>query len=66
LLRLLLRHPRKVHSRANIYESVWGKDYIGDDKTVNVHVSNLRSKIAKLSPHRHVKAVWGVGFRLAE
>ena len=66
ILELLLRHPQKVYSRANIYESVWHDDFLGDEKTVNVHVSNLRGKLNALSPHKHIKAIWGVGFRLAE
>ncbi|MDR2090033.1 MAG: response regulator transcription factor [Clostridiales Family XIII bacterium] len=66
LLRLFLRHPRKVYSRSNLYESVWGADFFGDERTVNVHVSNLRAKLNGLSPHKHIRAVWGVGFRLAE
>ncbi|MDR2354706.1 MAG: response regulator transcription factor [Clostridiales Family XIII bacterium] len=66
ILELFLRHPRKVYSRSNIYESVWGEEFIGDEKTVNVHVGNLRAKLNRLSPHKHIKAVWGVGFRLAE
>ncbi|MDR2650307.1 MAG: winged helix-turn-helix domain-containing protein [Clostridiales bacterium] len=49
-----------------MYESVWGGAYVGDDKTVNVHISNLRAKLAGHSPHNHIKTVWGVGFRLAE
>jgi DNA-binding response OmpR family regulator len=66
ILELFLRYPRKVYGRSNIYESVWGEDFIGDEKTVNVHVGNLRAKLNGLSPHRHIKTVWGVGFRLAE
>ncbi|MDR1533057.1 MAG: response regulator transcription factor [Clostridiales bacterium] len=66
ILELLTRHPRKVYSRANIYESVWNDDFMGDEKTVNVHVSNLRGKLNALSLYKHIKAVWGVGFRLAE
>jgi len=66
ILELLVRHPQKVYSRANLYESVWGEDFMGDEKTVNVHVSNLRNKICAVSSHKHIKAVWGVGFRLAE
>jgi DNA-binding response OmpR family regulator len=43
-----------------------GGAYVGDDKTVNVHISNLRAKLTGHSPHNHIKTVWGVGFRLAE
>jgi DNA-binding response OmpR family regulator len=66
ILALLITSPKRVFTRAQIYESVWGGAYMGDDKTVNVHISNLRAKLAGHSPHNHIKTVWGVGFRLAE
>jgi DNA-binding response OmpR family regulator len=66
ILKLLLSNPTQVFSRSQIYENVWGGRYVGDDKTVNVHISNLRAKLAAHSPHKHIKTVWGVGFRLAE
>lgn len=67
ILALLMKNPRRAFSRTQIYESVWGEDFIGDDNTVNVHVSNLRSKLAKADPeHSYIKTVWGIGFKLAE
>ncbi len=67
ILALLMGSPRRAFSRAQIYESVWGEDFIGDDNTVNVHVSNLRAKLAKADPDRtYIKTVWGIGFKLAE
>jgi len=67
ILALFLSNPRRAFSRAQIYESVWGEDFIGDDGTVNVHVSNLRSKLAKANAGReYIKTVWGIGFKLAE
>ena len=67
IVALLMKNPRRAFSRAQIYESVWGEDFIGDDNTVNVHVSNLRSKLAKADPeHSYIKTVWGIGFKLAE
>lgn len=66
ILDLFLRHPQKVYSRMNIYESIWNEQSLGDEKTVNVHVSNLRAKLNAASPHKHIKTIWGVGFRLAE
>lgn len=66
ILALFLRHPRKVYSRMNIYESIWNAEFLGDEKTINVHVSNLRAKLNAASPHKHIKTIWGVGFRLAE
>lgn len=67
ILALLMKNPRRAFSRAQIYESVWGENFIGDDNTVNVHVSNLRSKLAKADPeHSYIKTVWGIGFKLGE
>ena len=67
ILALLMKNPRRAFSRAQIYESVWGEDFLGDDNTVNVHVSNLRAKLAKAGPDReYIKTVWGIGFKLAD
>lgn len=66
ILELFLRHPHKVYSRMNIYESLWNEEFLGDEKTINVHVSNLRAKLNSASSHKHIKTIWGVGFRLAE
>ena len=67
ILALLMANPRRAFSRAQIYESVWGEDFIGDDNTVNVHVSNLRAKLAKADPDRtYIKTVWGIGFKLGD
>ena len=53
--------------RDRIYEAVWGEDFLGDENTVNVHVSNLRSKLAKADSDRsYIKTVWGIGFKLAD
>ena len=49
ILALLMGHPKKVYTREQIYQQVWGEEYMGDDNTVNVHVSNLRAKLAKVS-----------------
>ncbi len=67
ILALLMEHPRRAFSRAQIYEQVWGEEFMGDDNTVNVHISNLRSKLAKAAPgHEFIKTVWGIGFKLAD
>ncbi len=66
ILALLMEHPKRAFSRAQIYESVWGGEFMGDDNTVNVHVSNLRAKLAKAAPGREfIKTVWGIGFKMA-
>lgn len=65
LLCLLMRHPGKVFSRESLYEQIWQNGYYGEDNTVNVHVSNLRKKIAAIDPDtEYIKTVWGIGFKL--
>ncbi len=67
ILALLMENPRRAFSRAQIYEAVWGEDFLGDENTVNVHVSNLRAKLAKTDPERsYIKTVWGIGFKLGD
>ena len=67
ILSLLLSHPKKVFTRANLFESVWEDPYLGDDNTVNVHISNLRAKLAAADPDNgYIKTVWGIGFKMQE
>lgn len=65
ILELLLSHPKKVFSKANLFESVWEEDYLGDDNTVNVHMSNLRNKLQKANAkEEHIETIWGMGYKL--
>lgn len=66
LLKLFLSHPKKVFTKANLYETVWNDTYYYEDNTINVHVSNLRSKLKKASGEDCIETVWGVGYRLKE
>ncbi len=66
LLQLFMEHPKKVFSKANLYESVWNDTYYYEDNTINVHVSNLRSKLKKASGRDFIETVWGIGYRLRE
>ena len=66
ILALLLSHPKKVYTREQLYENVWGGEYMGDDNTVNVHISNLRSKLGRVSDREYIKTVWGIGFKMNE
>ncbi|MFT4414358.1 response regulator transcription factor [Fredinandcohnia humi] len=62
ILLLFLENPQKVFSRANIYESVWNEPFFDSDKTINMHISNLRNKLN--SDHTsYIKTVWGIGFK---
>ena len=63
LLELLVKNENKVYSREQLLENVWGKDYPGDVRTVDVHVRRLREKIEKNpSEPRYVHTKWGVGY----
>lgn len=64
ILELLMSNPNKVFTKANIFESVWKNKFLGDDNTVNVHVSNLRAKLSKVDKDaEYIKTVWGIGFK---
>jgi DNA-binding response OmpR family regulator len=66
ILRLMVSHPKKVFTKNNLYESVWGGEFLGDDNTINVHISKLRSKLSNLSPDEYIQTVWGIGFMMKE
>lgn len=64
IMELFLTNPDKVFSKQAIYDYAWEDYYIGEDKTINVHISNIRKKIKTLSEHEYIETVWGIGFRL--
>lgn len=65
ILRLMLSAPRKVFTKSNLYEQVWGEAFYGDDNIINVHMSHLRGKLAKAAPGSdYIETVWGMGYRL--
>lgn len=65
ILHILMQEPGKVYSRERLYELVWQGGYYGEDNTVNVHMSNLRKKIAAVDSTEYIATVWGIGFRMA-
>lgn len=65
ILQLLMENPGKVFTKSNIYESVWNEEFLGEDNAVNVHISNIRQKIAKIEPEeKYIQTVWGIGFKM--
>lgn len=66
ILELMLENPNKVFSKRNLFESVTGEDYMSDDNTMNVHMSNLRKKIAKVTDEPYIDTVYGMGYRLSK
>ncbi|MCL2569434.1 MAG: response regulator transcription factor [Oscillospiraceae bacterium] len=67
ILQLMMSHPNKVFTKNNLYESVWGGEFLGDDNTINVHISKLRGKLSAISPDtEYIQTVWGIGFKMSE
>lgn len=65
ILVLLLSSPKKVFTKKNLFESVWEEPFYGDDNTMNVHISNIRSKLASVNPdEKYIETIWGMGYRL--
>lgn len=64
ILELLLTYPNKVFTKQEIYDYAWEEYYIGTDKTINVHISNIRNKIKKHSDTDYIETVWGIGFKI--
>lgn len=64
ILELLLKHPKKVFSKEEIFEYAWEEPYIGETKTLDVHISNIRKKIKTVTDHEYIETVWKIGYRL--
>ena len=66
VLELLIKNPNKVYSRENLLKIIWGPDYPGDVRTVDVHIRRLREKV-ELNPSepKYVHTKWGVGYYFA-
>lgn len=65
ILQLLMEHPGRVFTKDNIYESVWKEEFLGEDNAVNVHISNIRQKIARINDSQtYIETVWGIGFKM--
>lgn len=66
VLELLMKNPNKVYSRENLLKIIWGSDYPGDVRTVDVHIRRLREKIEEMpSEPIYVHTKWGVGYYFA-
>lgn len=66
ILELMLGNPGKVFSKRNLFESVTGDNYLSEENTMNVHMSNLRKKIAKITDEPYIDTVYGMGYRMAD
>ena len=59
----LASNPNRVYTRDQLLDEVWGFDYYGDSRTVDVHVKRLREKLENVSDKWSLKTVWGVGYK---
>jgi DNA-binding response OmpR family regulator len=66
LLELFMENPLKTFTKANLYEAVWNDTYYYEDNTINVHMSNLRNKLKKISGKEFIETVWGIGYKLSK
>lgn len=63
IMELLLSNPRRVFSKQDIYSYAWDNYYVGEDKTINMHISNIRRKLKAASEDEYIETVWGIGFK---
>jgi DNA-binding response OmpR family regulator len=67
ILKLFIKHPKQVFTKAQIYTSVWGNDYFGDENVINVHIRRLREKIEdNPAEPKYIQTIWGIGYKLGE
>lgn len=67
ILKLFVQHPKRVYTKAQIYNSVWGEEYYGDENVINVHMRRLREKIEDdPSNPKVIHTLWGIGYKLGE
>ena len=64
LLKLFLEHPGRVFSRDQLLERIWSTDYMGETRTVDVHIGTLRTKLGSCGDY--IRTVRGVGYRMEE
>ena len=63
LLYFLASNPNRVFTRSQLLDEVWGFDYFGDTRTIDVHVKRLREKLENVSDQWELATVWGVGYK---
>lgn len=66
LLEALMRQPKRAWAKQDLFEDAWGEPYAGDDSTVTVHMSNIRTKLKPTGTDAYIKTVWEIGFKLVE
>lgn len=66
IMELIFSTPYKVFSKNEIFKYAWEDYYEGEDKTINVHISNIRLKIKAVTDEPYIDTVWGIGFKAAD
>ncbi|MNN81656.1 Transcriptional regulatory protein SrrA [compost metagenome] len=66
IVELLVKNPDRVFTKQDLYELAWDELYMGEDKTITVHISNIRSKIKPYDSEAYIDTIWGIGFRLSK
>ena len=66
IVELLAGQPKRVFTKQQIYEAVWQEAYAVEDKTITVHISNIRAKLRPSGTDGYIQTVWGIGFKLSE
>ena len=65
IVELMVRRPKKVFTKQQIYEAVWQENCPIEDKTIHVHISNIRAKLRSSGTDSYIQTVWGIGFKLS-
>lgn len=62
----LMRHPRKVFTKRELYQAVWREETTVEEKAISTHVSNIRAKLKGTGTEHYIETVWGIGFKLVD
>ena len=64
ILELLVSHPKQVFSKEEIFSYAWDEPYMGETKTLDEHINNIRKKIKSVTADEYIETVWGIGYRI--
>lgn len=62
----LMRHPRKVFTKRELYKAAWREESFVEEKAISTHISNIRTKLKATGTDSYIETVWGIGFKLAD
>ena len=66
ILQLLMENPNRAFTKQDIFDYAWDDLYMGEDKTINMHISNIRKKLKAVTEQEYIETVWGIGFKLSK